>query len=251
MTQHQPSDLTHYDRLLGPRYTWMAGPFETLVERAQEDLRLAGANLASWGRAADLGAGLGQHAVALARHNWRVLAWESCLPLRTELEKHAARHPNIAIAERDWLEELNDATYGDRFDLVLCVGDTVCHLPNHTVLRLTIRSMVKMLAPGGRLILTLRDYSDRDLDGQVRVVPVKSDDTRIHTCLLNYASADQVRVVDLFHERDVTGTWALQYGEYSKIRIAPRLLENLLIETGATVRRFSASGGMVGIAASL
>ena len=61
----------HYANLLAPVYSWMLGGPEAAFALGESDLASL---LPGPGFAVDLGAGIGMHAIPLARAGWRVLA---------------------------------------------------------------------------------------------------------------------------------------------------------------------------------
>src|SRR5262245_59519854 len=74
----------HYENLLAPIYTWMAGGAEAAFALGQQDLA---AELRIGRFAIDLGAGFGMHTVPLARAGWRVLAIDSSPVLLRQLSE--------------------------------------------------------------------------------------------------------------------------------------------------------------------
>jgi hypothetical protein len=53
----------------------------------------------------------------------------------------------------------------------------------------------------------------------VRFIPVRSDDSRILTCVLEEQGDEFVAVHDLLHERRETG-WAMSVSSYRKVRLS-------------------------------
>jgi SAM-dependent methyltransferase len=242
------SPYPYYDTHLGPRYAWMTGDFAALCTRAAADLAAAGLDLTRSGRALDLGAGRGQYVVILARAGWTVLDLEACAPLHAELATHVAGL-GAKTAPVEWSAWLSAAPSLPAWDLMLCVGDTLCHLPDVATLHSTLAAALARLAPGGKLVLTFRDYSRAADTDQVRIIPVRSDAERILTCVLQYQAA-HVQVHDLFHERQANGEWTLHAAAYSKLRLAPADLAARLTALGAQVTPFVPGGGMVGLVAT-
>lgn len=251
----------HYDSLLGPRYAWMTGDFSALVARAETELTAAGLGANTFAastaigvaRALDLGAGRGQHALALARCGWAVTALEPCAPLRDELvAQFAAEGRRVEAAATSILEWVADlasvaapASGTAPWHAILCLGDTLCHLPDLGAVARVLDTAAQRLAPGGRLVLTFRDYSDPAATGTVRTIPVKSDSARILTCVL-HTGPTHVEVHDLFHERSGE-TWTLHASRYAKVRIEPAWVRVRLTAAGLAVETFVAASGMIGI----
>jgi 2-polyprenyl-3-methyl-5-hydroxy-6-metoxy-1,4-benzoquinol methylase len=79
----------HYDKHLGPIYSWMVGDVSAAIERNREELRALGIRPGPTGTAVDLGAGPGMHAIPLAELGFSVLAIDTCGPLIAELRERA------------------------------------------------------------------------------------------------------------------------------------------------------------------
>jgi hypothetical protein len=67
--------------------------------------------------------------------------------------------------------------------LIVCMGDTLTHPPSLREGDALIRQCFRELEPGGRLVLTLRDYS-KEPNGAVVVILVERDNDRIFLCKL-------------------------------------------------------------------
>jgi hypothetical protein len=103
------------------------------------------------------------------------------------------------------------------------------------------------LDPGGRFVLTLRDYS-RQPDGAVIVIPVLRDRDWIFLCRLKY-HADTFTVQDiLFSSR--RGVWERTAGEYTKIRIPPDKLNKAIRMAGFALTFSEVRDGIVTIIAT-
>jgi predicted P-loop ATPase len=97
------------------------------------------------------------------------------------------------------------------------------------------------LKPNGRLVLTFRDFS-QELAGIDRFIPVRADDQRIMTCVLEYET-DSVLVTDLIHVRDGE-RWNLQKSSYRKLRLSPSTQIAELERTGFTIDHNGAGNRM-------
>ncbi len=95
------------------------------------------------GRALDLAAGTGRHALELARRGFEVTAWDVS-PVGLAILRERAREANVAVTTHA-VDVLADPTpgLGEPFDLVVCVLFLDRGLMNH---------LARLVAPGGHLI---------------------------------------------------------------------------------------------------
>lgn len=229
----------HYDRHLGPVYTWMAGGIESALERGTAELDALGATPSGSGVAVDLGAGFGMHAIPLARWGFTVLAIDSCTALLDELRAQQGTLP-IKTVKND-LQSFQRHLSGQA-ELVLCMGDTLTHLEDKASVEQLIATVSAELSVGGRFVTTLRDYST-SLKAEQRFIPVRSDENRILTCFLEYTDS-HVTVHDILHERDGS-LWKLSVSNYKKLRLSPAWLMSSLRANGFTVDHEPGASGMV------
>ena len=235
----------HYAAHLGPVYAWMAGGVEAAIARGAQEIEALGLAPRLTGQAVDLGAGFGMHAIPLARRGFTVLAIDTCGELLQTLRQTAGELP-IRAVEGDLL---TFARHVDSLsELILCMGDTLTHLPDVASVGALFDSAAKQLCAGGKFVLTFRDYS-KPLRGEQRFIPVRSDASRILTCVLDYED-EHVVVQDLLHEFDGTA-WRQRVSSYRKLRIDPGAAVAALESRGFTVQRSSGSAGMVCLVASI
>jgi SAM-dependent methyltransferase len=234
----------HYDRHLGPVYRWMVGDVAAALERGQAELEALGVAPGTTGLALDLGAGLGLHAIPLARLGFEVIAIEASAPMAEELRREAGALP-VRVIEGDLLHFREHAS--GSADVVVCMGDTLTHLPSREAVAQLLDDVAATLAAPGVFVATFRDYSGAGLVGTARFIPVRSDERRILTCFLEY-SEDTVAVHDLLHERG-EGGWQLRVSNYPKLRLDPAWVAGRLEAAGLTVEQGKGAGGMVRIVA--
>ena len=206
----------HYERLLGPVYSWMIGDVEAATARADAELDAIGLSAHATGTALDLGAGFGMHSLPLARRGYKVLAIDTYEPLLQELRSRAG-----ALAIETVNADLLDLrTYiSQPADVILCMGDTLTHLPDAAAVDSLFAAVAAVLSPGGLFVATFRDYVSAPLQGDQRFLLVRSDENRILTCFLEY-SDKTVLVHDVLHER-AAAKWQLRLSSYLKLRLAP------------------------------
>jgi SAM-dependent methyltransferase len=235
----------HYANHLGSVYSWMSGGLDAALVRGSGEIDTLGLSPRTTGQAVDLGAGFGMHSIPLARRGFSVLAVDTSSELLRELAAHAANLP-IRVAEADLLA-FRDHLEG-RAEAVLCMGDTLTHLPSLEAVDELFAAVAATLERGGVMVLTFRDYTSPLLDDR-RFIPVHSDSDRIMTCFLEYEEAC-VNVHDLLHEREGS-QWRLRVSSYRKLRLAANWVADALEKRGFRVARDTGLGGMVRLVAHL
>lgn len=243
----------HYDKLLATHYSWMSGlSFEEKVAEQKAILMdsLSGLMTAN-GLAIDLGCGPGYQTVALLELGFRpVLAVdgssELLAELRAELNARSGGTP-VEVHEAD-LRALRDIAPAGGASVIVCMGDTLTHLPSREEVCVLLRDVFTTLAPGGVLVVTWRDLTGK-LKGLDRFLPVRSDDSRIMTCFLEYEGAETVLVHDLIYTREPTG-WNLNKSCYRKLRLGSGWLADALGEAGFRVERRDVPGRLQRVVAA-
>jgi SAM-dependent methyltransferase len=230
----------HYEKHLGPVYTWMIGDLEAAFARGRTELDELGLEPSANGTAIDLGAGFGLHSVPLAERGYAVTAIDSYKPLLDELRSRSAALPIDAVegqisAFRAYVHR--------PVDVILCMGDTLTHLPDFVDVDSLLDGVADALRAGGVFATTFRDYASNPLQGDDRFIPVRSDENRILTCFLEYG-ADRVIVHDLLHERE-KDRWRQRVSSYSKLRLNPERVVERLTKLGFVVRLDTGMSGMI------
>jgi SAM-dependent methyltransferase len=208
----------HYDQLLATHYSWMSGlPLEQKVAEQKALLTDLGLGNGPMGVAIDLGCGPGYQSFALADMGYHsVIAVDTSADLLAEL-KNARTDCQVRTVLAD-LRNFSALIEPGSTDAIVCMGDTLTHLDKRTDVSKLYRDAYDALAPGGRFVLTFRDLS-QELTGVDRFIPVRADDHRIMTCVLEY-EPESVIVNDLVHVRDEAG-WTFQKSSYRKLRLPP------------------------------
>lgn len=226
----------HYKNLLAKHYLWMFGL--TFEEKVAEQKALLEQTLQSLGvfsnqgLAIDLGSGPGFQSIALAQLGFSpVIAIDTSAELLEELQYHKQNY-DIETKQSD-IRELGNLIPKEQTRLIVCMGDTLTHLPDKAGITRLFTSAFESLVPGGLFLLTYRDLSN-ELKGTDRFIPVRSDNEKIMTCFLEYESSETVIVHDIIYTRDGSA-WTLHKSSYPKLRLSMNWVTQALEEAGFRV----------------
>ncbi|WP_129843687.1 class I SAM-dependent methyltransferase [Streptomyces sp. RFCAC02] len=241
----------HYDRLLAEHYTWMLGGDLPALAAAQR-LVLADSGITAGEEdelAVDLGCGPGHTSLALAALGFgQVLAVDLSRQLLDELAVHASHEPAVRPVHADLRTAVRDLLPAGSASVVVCLGDTLTHLPTRGDVAALLHDIAAVLLPGGTAVLSYRDLSAA-LTGTDRFLPVRSDEDRIMTCFLEYPDDynDYTVVVhDVIHTRaGAGGDWTMHAGSYRKLRLSHAWVLDQCRAAGLRVTRETpGEGGM-------
>ncbi len=220
----------HYDTLLARNYVWIAGGWDAGCKRSRRFISDHAITPTGTGVAVDLGAGCGFYAVALAEAGYRVTAIDFSARMLKILKDHAGDLP-IRPVHADIRTLV--AWEKQQPELIVCMGDTLTHLPDCVSARNLIRRCARELKAGGTLVLSCRNYSKKPA-GSTEIIPVQRSDDRIFLCRIDYG-IERIQVTDILYTRE-SGSWERIISSYSKIPIAPDLLKRILSGAGFTIR---------------
>ncbi len=112
-------------------------------------------------RVFDAAAGVGFEAVALLRKGYLVQLNEIEETLRHAARDYAKENevllPEAQFSRSDWLK-LGRELQSEQFDLVLVLGNSLCHLESEKQLKSAIKQFYELLRPGGSLICDERNF---------------------------------------------------------------------------------------------
>jgi SAM-dependent methyltransferase len=139
-------------------YDWVQP--EPLLSPAGSAAAFAGQIAALPARSAvlDCSAGTGILAVGLALQGFAVVASDASAAMLDRARQLATEHGvDIEVVHSAW-EELGQQGWDARFAGVFCVGNSLAHAPGRTARRAALGQMAGVLAPGGLLVLTSRNW---------------------------------------------------------------------------------------------
>lgn len=245
----------HYDHLLARHYTWMFGA--SFAEKVAEQKAILAqaltfANTPTTRLAIDLGSGPGFQSVALAELGFApVLAVDTSAALLEELRAHAELlSPPTALSIQTHpvdLRALPQLVPPGAATAIVCMGDTITHLPRRSDVSALFRDIATALAPGGAFVLTWRDLT-AELCGTDRFIPVRSDENTVMICFLEYTDEDHVTVHDLVYTREADG-WSLNKSSYPKLRLSPTWIAEHVTAAGLVVEHQGPAGRLLQLVA--
>lgn len=219
----------HYDSHLGNFYSWMIGDYETLVS---DNISFFSSHKMGDGKgktAFDFGCGNGVHSMALSELGYNVISFDFNKQLLDEFRTKETGGC-VKIIETDFMDFEKHTDINP--DLIICLGDTITHLGSKSDVELILHRSFSSLKENGSIVISFRDLT-LPLTGTGRFLPVKSDDSRILTCFLEYCD-DYVMVHDLLHERE-NGAWVQKISSYKKLRISGDEMKGMLTAAGFDV----------------
>jgi SAM-dependent methyltransferase len=234
----------HYDEVLSDVYSWMYGGYDAALARYTDFFVSRGVTPVRSGRAVDLGAGCGFQSIPLARLGFAVTAIDSDRKLLDELRRNAG-DTDIAIVRGDLLHFARHLP--GPIELAVCMVDTLVHLESKAHVVALLTKVQRALEPGGRFVITYRDLSREALELD-RFIPVRSDESTILTCFLEY-EPETVKVHDLLY-RKVDGHWTYAKSFYRKLRLAQGWVEERLRKAGFTLTEAVVERGFVTLVAT-
>lgn len=115
----------------------------------------------------DAACGTGQHALALAAHGYKAAGADLSPAMIERARQNAAERRLPVRFDVAGFGELGETFRRDSFDLLLCLGNSLPHIPDQKGLALALTDFASVLKPGGLLLLQNRNY-DQVLKQQVR-----------------------------------------------------------------------------------
>lgn len=232
----------HYKNLLAKHYVWLFGGYEYNLKNNKEFFDNNSLTPSGSKNVIDLGCGPGFHIIPLAELGFNVKGVDSSPDLLKELNTNKKKL-NIQTVQSDIINYMkSDKVEDGSVELILCMGDTITHLDSKKQIENLITMCYNKLETSGKLILSFRDYTVK-LEGADKIIPVKSDDKTIFTCILEFGE-DHVDVYDTIYIKK-KNFWEFRKSGYKKAIVPPAWMEETLIKVGFNLSVFKTELGMV------
>ena len=228
----------HYNNHLGNFYSWMSRDLTSKQTEFQNFLIEQKLLPQSSKIAVDLGAGHGIQTVPLAESGYFVKAIDFNAQLLAELTENT-RGLSVEIINAD-LRDFNKFSIQNP-ELIICFGDTIAHLDSEQEILQLVTTISGTLAEGGKFLLSFRNYAV-ELTGENRFIPVKSDEKRILTCILDY-QPKYVVVTDLLYEK-FENIWEMKVSSYKKVRVTTEMIVKIIEQTNMIIQFNQIINGM-------
>ncbi|WP_461164089.1 class I SAM-dependent methyltransferase [Arthrobacter sp. R4-81] len=139
-------------------YEWLVPDAKASPAGNAQGFEMVTAGLDPGGQILDCACGIGLLAVGLAEAGFRVTACDAS-PAMVERTQALARAHGVEVSTRvcRW-DQLPDPGWQDRFDAVMCVGNSLAHAVGRSGRRAALDGMASVLATGGVLALTSRNW---------------------------------------------------------------------------------------------
>jgi len=139
-------------------YEWLVSDAKASPAGNAQAFEMVTAGLDPGAQILDCACGIGLLAVGLAEAGFRVTACDAS-PAMVERTQALSRAHAVEVSTRvcRW-DQLPDQGWQDRFDAVLCVGNSLAHAVGRSGRRAALDGMAFVLATGGVLALTSRNW---------------------------------------------------------------------------------------------
>jgi len=139
-------------------YEWLLPDAKTTPEGSVAALGNLVQSLPSDARVLDCSCGTGQLAVGLARLGLDVVATDASAGMVRRTQELAEEHSvPLQVSRLAW-DDLSDFLNPSTFDLVVCVGNSLCHAQGTSGRLAALAAMSQLLNQRGRLVLTSRTW---------------------------------------------------------------------------------------------
>jgi glycine/sarcosine N-methyltransferase len=221
-------DKKFYD-LLSPDFDLMVSWEKRLKNEAPFFLKLFEENKVK--EILDLACGTGHHSISFAKSGYEVTGVDLSERMLEIARQNAEGVSGVRFVKAGFLDFYPKLK--DRFDAVICLGNSLPHLLSKKDLKKTLQNIFKLLNPDGILVIQNRNY-DKILKKKIRFMApniVETQDGRVVFFRLLDFLKDKV-VFNLATFRQKEGKWSFQTKSTLLRPILRKEIENLLSGQG-------------------
>jgi glycine/sarcosine N-methyltransferase/sarcosine/dimethylglycine N-methyltransferase len=178
----------------------------------------------------DAGAGAGRHAVALALEGYAVSGFDLDQGLVDEARAHA-RETGQDV--EFFTASFTDIPHRPPCGAILCIGNSLCMLPDQDAFKVSVASMASVLAPGGVLVAHVLNYRALRRHAKRFGPPRTLPDGRVVLKMFDLTpGALTVNIVILTPEKD---RWKLHHTHQSLLDLDHAAFEQAFESAGLTL----------------
>ena len=144
-------------------------------------------------RLLDAGCGTGSLAIALARHGAGVKAFDLNSQMVRKAEEKRPQALNLEFAVGS-LMDVGSLYQGQMFDGIICVGNTLVHLPDQAAIGSFFDQTHGLLKPGGKLVVQMVNY-DNIMARKPASLPVINTQRHTFERFYEYPNSGHVRFI--------------------------------------------------------
>lgn len=185
----------------------------------------------------DLACGTGHHSIFFAESGYEVTGVDLSKKMLEIALKNAKGVSGIKFLQAGFLDVYPKLK--DRFDAVICLGNSLPHLLSKKDLKKSLLNIYNLLNPGGIFILQSRNY-DKILKKKIRFMAPNIAETQggrvVFFRLLDFLKGKVLFNLVIFRQRE--GKWSFQTKSTYLRPILRKEIENLLIGQGFKEKKF-------------
>jgi SAM-dependent methyltransferase len=185
----------------------------------------------------DLACGTGHHSIFFAKSGYQVTGVDLSEKMLQIARKNAKSVSGVRFVKAGFLDVYPKLK--DKFDVVICLGNSLPHLLRKKDLKKTLQNIYNLLNPGGVFILQNRNY-DKILKKKIRFmapnITEKEGEKIVFFRALDFLKDKLVFNLVTFRQRE--GKWSFQTKSTFLRPILRKEIENLLIGQGFKELKF-------------
>jgi glycine/sarcosine N-methyltransferase len=173
----------------------------------------------------DCACGTGQHVVMFRQNDLKAKGSDLSPAMIKKAKINAKKHKVSTTFKVADFRNLSKA-FNEKFDALICVGNSLPHLLNDFDLRKALDEMNKVLNPNGLLILQQRNY-DMLINSKKRFIPISIRENEVFFYVLDYLPNRIVfNVVNLETKSKKFDVYKTEYNPLKKARLVKLLKES-------------------------